>query len=293
MTDPYAVLGVSRSATQDEIKKAYRQKAKQYHPDLHPDDPNAAKKMNEINEAYDLLQHPEKMRAQQARESSSSGYSSSYGRSSQNQGYGGYNPYASGTGYGNGSTGYSQNTGGYSGNRYTYNSGNTGWSTSFYGFDFADLFGFAPFSTADTTPRPQSGDPAALVQAITYINQGRYRDAINTLSGMTGNMRNARWYYVAACAYNGTGDRSRAMDLIQKAVTMDSNNAVYQALYNKLSRAESAGSYGFSRSAGDDSTGGYNYSTSVVRVPSFLKILLGFFAVRFVFGLIRLLFFGF
>ena len=58
--DPYKVLGISRDATKDEIKKAYRQKAKEYHPDLHPDDPQAAEKMNEINEAYDMLNNPEK-----------------------------------------------------------------------------------------------------------------------------------------------------------------------------------------------------------------------------------------
>ena len=53
--DPYVVLGVSRSATDEEIKQAYRRLAKRYHPDLHPDDPQAAAKMNEINEAYDAI----------------------------------------------------------------------------------------------------------------------------------------------------------------------------------------------------------------------------------------------
>ena len=58
--DPYKVLGLEEDASADEIKKAYRHMAKINHPDLHPDDPNAVQKMNEINEAYDMLTNPEK-----------------------------------------------------------------------------------------------------------------------------------------------------------------------------------------------------------------------------------------
>ena len=53
--DPYRVLGIDKNATEEEIKKAYRKKAKECHPDLHPDDPDAQQKMNEVNEAYDML----------------------------------------------------------------------------------------------------------------------------------------------------------------------------------------------------------------------------------------------
>lgn len=53
--NPYEVLGVSRHATEEEIKTAYRKLAKQYHPDTNPDDDIAARKMNEINEAYTLI----------------------------------------------------------------------------------------------------------------------------------------------------------------------------------------------------------------------------------------------
>ena len=59
MTDPYAVLGVPRTASEDEIKAAYRKLAKQYHPDLHPGDEEAARKMNEINAAYDAIKNPQ------------------------------------------------------------------------------------------------------------------------------------------------------------------------------------------------------------------------------------------
>ena len=50
--DFYEVLGVDKSASDDDIKKAYRQAAKKYHPDLHPDDPGAEAKFKEVNEAY-------------------------------------------------------------------------------------------------------------------------------------------------------------------------------------------------------------------------------------------------
>ena len=61
--DYYDVLGLQKGATEEEIKKAYRRLAKENHPDLHPGDKDAENRFKEINEAYEILNDPEKRSA--------------------------------------------------------------------------------------------------------------------------------------------------------------------------------------------------------------------------------------
>lgn len=88
MNDPYSVLGVSPSASDEEVKKAYRDLARKYHPDNYQDNPLAdlaQEKMKSINEAYDAITKSRASGSSQGGYSQSSGYSQSYG-----SGYSGY-----------------------------------------------------------------------------------------------------------------------------------------------------------------------------------------------------------
>ena len=58
--DYYKVMGISKDTPQKDIRAAYRKRSKQFHPDLHPDDPKAKAKFQMLNEAYEVLNDPEK-----------------------------------------------------------------------------------------------------------------------------------------------------------------------------------------------------------------------------------------
>lgn len=90
MQDPYRILGISPTATEDEIKKAYRSLAKKYHPDVNNGAPEAEARMKEINEAYSTIM---KMRRDGVNGSSQQGYGGNHGYGGY-QSYGGYQGYA-------------------------------------------------------------------------------------------------------------------------------------------------------------------------------------------------------
>ena len=78
MRDPYAVLGINKNATDEEIKNAYRELARKYHPDNYADNPLsdlASEKMKEINDAYDEIMNSRKGRSKGSNQSYSGGSS--------------------------------------------------------------------------------------------------------------------------------------------------------------------------------------------------------------------------
>lgn len=207
LEDPHKILDVAPNASEDEIKRAYRKKAKLYHPDLHPNDPVATQKMNEINEAYDMLMNPEKYAAKRAQQTQ---------RQQNSYGYG-----------------QQQSSGQYR--------GAGGWSSDFGGFGFEDFFGFGGENAqrqADIDPRAMAGDSPEIQQAVREIRERRYQQAIRILTAIPSTGRNARWYYLSALANHGLGNQVQAMDQMQRAAQMDPNNQTYIQLLRQFRRQE-------------------------------------------------------
>ena len=213
--NPFKVLGVSQGAGQDEIKRAYRRLAKEYHPDLHPNDPAAARKMNEINEAYDMAMNPEKYAARRAQQQAQQQQAQQ-----QRQYYGG---------------------GGQQSSQGQYR-GPGGWASSDWGFDFDDFFGFGfgggqQRQAASAKPQAEPMDSPEIRRVITYINAGQYQEAVYLLTHIPSTGRNARWYYLSALANHGQGNTVQAVDQMQRAVQMDPNNQVYHQLLQQFRQA--------------------------------------------------------
>lgn len=202
MTDPYEILGISRSASDDEIKKAYRSLSRKYHPDANINNPNkdqAEAKFKEIQQAYQQIMKEKE-----------------YGPSGGPQGYGG---------------GYGSSTGEYGGSGSYWDFGDFG---SFGGFG-----GYGPFGGTGGYGGRNSGSSASeteedlhLRAAANYINSRHYKEALNVLNNIK--VRSAQWYYYSAIANSGTGNNVTALEHAQKAYSMDPDNMTYQVLVQRL-----------------------------------------------------------
>lgn len=169
-SDPYKILGVSRDASDEEIKTAYRTLAKKYHPDYNPGNEAAAKKMNEINAAYDAIKNG----------SSDSG---------------------------------SFNNGG------AWGGGWSGWSQGPYG---------------NAWGQGEESERSELRAAETYLRASHFREAMTALSGVPERERTARWYYLAAIANSGLGNKIAAMEYARRAVELEPGNINYVNFLNEL-----------------------------------------------------------
>ena len=137
MTDPYSVLGITPSADDETIKKAYRKKCKEYHPDLHPDDPSAEEHFKEVQAAYSEI-----MRIKQG---------------------GGASYSAGGQRYGSSQSGYSQ--------QYQDPFSGAGFGFGPFGFGYYSTSG----SSGRQSYGSAAGDPE-LRAAANYIRSGFYED---------------------------------------------------------------------------------------------------------------------
>lgn len=232
IADPYRVLGITENASEAELKRAYRELSKKYHPDANPDNPEAAEeKFKEVQEAYrQIIDARERGTSAYGRDPQSaySGQSSSYGGSS----YGGQGGYAE---YGRG---------------------------AYYG-TFSDFFEQWQRYSEQQRAQQTAGETNEMTAARNYINSGHYQEALNALRGVREDIRNARWYYYNAVANAYLGNNIAALESAKRACDMEPDNSEYRMLLQQL---QSGGRYYTQRGAnygGFSSTGSSGWCLSL------------------------------
>ena len=159
-SDYYDILGVSKGATQDDIKKAYRKQALEWHPDKHKDDKDVAeKRFKEINEAYQILSDTEKRRAyDQFGHAAFSPGGAPGGAPGGFSGFGGQSPFG--------------------GTWRVYTSGGGQGGSPFAGFDFGDpfdifeqFFGGSPFSSRRQRSIPRYSITIDFMEAVEGVEK--------------------------------------------------------------------------------------------------------------------------
>ena len=163
MKDLYSVLGVAKTASEAEIKSAYRKLARKYHPDLNKDNKEAAEKFKEVSAAYDILGSKEKRQKYDNNEIDADGKPTGFGA-------------GFGSGFG-GSQGFGQDGGFYSYSSSRNPFGQRGGSA---GFDFSSIFGddiFSQFTGGQNfnggARRVRKGEDIAYTMNISFL--GIYR----------------------------------------------------------------------------------------------------------------------
>ncbi len=213
MSDPYKILGISRDATDDEVKKAYRQLSRKYHPDANVNNPNKDK----AEEMFKLVQQAYQQVMYERQHPYSSAGQGSWSR-----------PGSQSTGRPSGSSGTS------SGQTWQDENGTT---YTYYGNfeDFSDFwtefFSSYGFGTQGAS-QDNSEEAIHLRAAASYINHGMFQEALNVLSAME--ERSAQWYYYSAAANSGIGNDAVALEHAQRAASMDPSNPNYQSMLQQL-----------------------------------------------------------